>query len=626
MVKLSIITITLNDVGTIEQTINSILNQNYSNLEYILIDGGSTDGTLEILNKYKDKFKYFKSSPDKGVYDAMNKGIAQANGDFIGFINGGDFIYKDTLNHIGKTFSQQKTNLFFSVADIDYVDNDNNVVGSKICRPNDQIIKRRYFEMPANHLGMFIPLKAFKEFGLFDLRFKNRADFLYVLRLIEKGFKPLNLKKKIGGFRLGGISGGYLTFLENYKIIRTVGGNFLVALYSTILGVSKLFFQRNAPAVYKYIASLYYLLNADLKRKEVFLSTQKEIIHIIDSDIGGGAEKLVSLLQQNFEKNQRIITLKRLSEKNNLNPNYESLNIKFDGILSILLGAIGLIRLLFKIKNKSNLVLHSHLSKSLYVTFLSSILFGITHVHTEHNTFNKRRSKSYLYPIEYLIYNSLRHIICISEPTRFELFSYMSSIQIGNSSVIENGTKLYQYKTRDFTKKKYNILILGSLTFKKGIDLFIETLPLLIGKINQVKIIGSGPEKQKLFDLTKKLSLESIVKFIPFTDDPTTHIYESDIGIIPSRWEGFGLVALEMRSSGLPILISDTPGLYSIFSGYNGVYSFKSESKESLTNSFNLLFDSLANNKSDIENLNSDFEIYSENSFIKRYDNFYKDL
>ena len=90
MIKLSVVTITLNDVKTIEKTIKSVIDQNYSNLEYIVIDGGSTDGTLEILNKYKEKFTYFKSSPDKSIYDAMNKGIAQASGDFIGFINGGD--------------------------------------------------------------------------------------------------------------------------------------------------------------------------------------------------------------------------------------------------------------------------------------------------------------------------------------------------------------------------------------------------------------------------------------------------------------------------------------------------------------------------------------------------------
>ena len=90
MLKISIITVTFNNVKTIEQTIKSVLDPNYSNLEYIVIDGGSKDGALEILNKYKNKFNYFKSSPDEGVFDAMNKGISEATGDLIGFVNGDD--------------------------------------------------------------------------------------------------------------------------------------------------------------------------------------------------------------------------------------------------------------------------------------------------------------------------------------------------------------------------------------------------------------------------------------------------------------------------------------------------------------------------------------------------------
>jgi len=86
------------------------------------------------------------------------------------------------------------------------------------------------------------------------------------------------------------------------------------------------------------------------------------------------------------------------------------------------------------------------------------------------------------------------------------------------------------------------------------------------------------------------------------------------------------LVAVEMRSSGLPILISDTPGLYNIISDYNGVYSFKSESKESLKNSLSSLLDNLSNNKFDVKDLNSILEVYSKNSFIKKYDNFYENL
>ena len=624
--KISIVTVTLNNCETIEQTIKSVLDQNYHNLEYIVIDGGSTDGTLNILEKYKSKFKYFKSSPDDGVYDAMNKGISKASGDLIGFVNGGDFIYENVLENVSQAFSKQKKNFFFIVADIDYIDNSNNIVGSKICYSNDQIIKRKFIEMPTNHLGMFVPLKGFKEHGLFDVRFKNRADYLFVLKLIKEGYRPLNLETKIGAFRHGGQSGGYSTFLENYKIIRIVGGNFLIAIYSTVLGLTKLFFQKNFPNIYKYIKQRYNKLNKDVHKKKRFIESNIKITHIIDSDSRGGAEKLVSFIQQNSKNNQKVVTLKKLSKKNEFNSNYDSLNIKDESSWSVVWATFGIIKVLLKIKDRRNLVLHSHLSKSLYATFLPSILFRVNHIHTEHNTYNKRRSKFYLYPLEYLIYNSLNHIICISESTKFELLSYMPSIRSNKISVIENGTELYKHKDRDFKKKKLNILILGSLTFKKGIDLFIEILPSLSNRINQVKIIGSGVEEKNLVNLTKKLSLGSIIKFIPFTSDPSLHIYESDIGIIPSRWEGFGLVAVEMRSSGLPILISDTSGLYNIFSSYNGVYSFKSGSKESLKNSFNLLLDNLSNNKFKIKDLNEDFEVYSKKSFIKRYENFYTNL
>ena len=110
--KITIVTVTLNNFETIEQTIKSVLDQNYHNLEYIVIDGGSTDGTLNILEKYKSKFKYFKSSPDNGVYDAMNKGISKASGDLIGFVNGGDFIYENVLENVNQAFSKQKKKLF----------------------------------------------------------------------------------------------------------------------------------------------------------------------------------------------------------------------------------------------------------------------------------------------------------------------------------------------------------------------------------------------------------------------------------------------------------------------------------------------------------------------------------
>lgn len=623
MLKITIVTVTFNNCDTIEKTVTSVLDQNYLNLEYIVIDGGSTDGTLEILDKYKNKFKYFKSSTDKGIYDAMNKGIAEATGDLVGFVNGDDYLYEDVLNHVSDCFIEAKTKLLFSVGDIDYVDHNDNIVGSKICRSTKQILKRRYIEMPTNHLSMFVPIEAFKDNGFFDLRFSNRADYFFILKLIKNGYRPLHLRKKIGCFRLGGQSGSYSTFLENYKIIRIISGSIFISLYSTILSILKLFFRRNLPSIYNFIIKKYYEYNKDLKKREILSNENSKIIHVIDSDQGGGAEKLVSFLK-NLKITERVVILSKSNENINLNSKYFSLNIKTKSAFGVLLASWRLFWFLLKIKNRKKIILHSHLGKSLYSTFLPATLLRIKHIHTEHNTHNRRRSKWYMYFFEYSIYSSLLKIICISKATKESLTSYLPKVT-NKVSIIENGTNILKHQKRNF-KKKLDILILGSLTYKKGIDLFIEIIPYFLDRINSLKIIGSGSEKKKLVQLTKKLSLENKIKFIPFIEDPTSHIYSSEIGIVPSRWEGFGLVAIEMRSSGMPIVISDTPGLYNIFSSYDGVYAFKNESKESLKDSFTLLLDELSAEQFNIKDLSTEFEVYSKNSFLQRYENFYKNL
>ncbi len=94
---ITVVTVVLNAKDHIEQTVLSVINQTYSNIEYIIIDGGSTDGTLDIIRKYEDKITLWKSEPDKGIFDAMNKGIDLATGEWVNFMNAGDFFYTDDI-------------------------------------------------------------------------------------------------------------------------------------------------------------------------------------------------------------------------------------------------------------------------------------------------------------------------------------------------------------------------------------------------------------------------------------------------------------------------------------------------------------------------------------------------
>jgi glycosyltransferase involved in cell wall biosynthesis len=95
--KISIITVVYNNVATIEDAINSVLLQTYNNIEYIIIDGGSNDGTLDILNKYKNRLSKLISEPDKGIYDAMNKGLKIATGEVVGILNSDDLLNCSTI-------------------------------------------------------------------------------------------------------------------------------------------------------------------------------------------------------------------------------------------------------------------------------------------------------------------------------------------------------------------------------------------------------------------------------------------------------------------------------------------------------------------------------------------------
>ena len=127
--KVSIITVVFNGIRTIEQTIKSVLNQSYKNIEYIIIDGGSTDGTLDIIRKYENYLSYIISEPDHGIYDAMNKGIQKSTGDIVGIINSDDWYEVNTVSQVVERFESFAVDLVYG--DINFIGKNGEIIRSE---------------------------------------------------------------------------------------------------------------------------------------------------------------------------------------------------------------------------------------------------------------------------------------------------------------------------------------------------------------------------------------------------------------------------------------------------------------------------------------------------------------
>ncbi len=211
--KISIITVTYNSDKYLEQTILSVLNQTYKNVEYILIDGASEDNTIDIIKRYASKINIFISEKDNGIYDAMNKGLSVATGDIIGFLNSDDIYFDDNvLNRVVNAFSDELDCIYGNIA---YVKKNNtNIITSFY---NSKYFKTNYFQfgfMPA-HPSFYAKRTLYNKVGFFKLGYKISADFDYLLRclLIYKArYKFINMN--FVKMRSGGVS----TTLKN-KIV-----------------------------------------------------------------------------------------------------------------------------------------------------------------------------------------------------------------------------------------------------------------------------------------------------------------------------------------------------------------------------------------------------------------------
>ena len=213
--KISIITVCYNSAATIEKTFQSVASQNYSNVEYIVVDGGSKDATVSIIKEHTNLIAGWVSEPDKGLYDAMNKGIAMATGDIVGILNSDDTFFNEVVLEDVVNFHSANKNIDASVGNI-VQHNEGGKVVRKYSAKNWFPQKLKIGFMPA-HPAIFFKRELFELYGPYALDFKIGADY----ELITRFFLKENISWKYSGITttamlIGGVSS---SGFESYKLI-----------------------------------------------------------------------------------------------------------------------------------------------------------------------------------------------------------------------------------------------------------------------------------------------------------------------------------------------------------------------------------------------------------------------
>lgn len=228
--KCSLVTVAYNSSHTIVDTIKSILNQTYQNIEYIIVDGKSSDNTLEIIKSYEPMFKgrmKWISEPDKGLYDAMNKGIRMATGEIVGIINSDDFYHRnDVIEKIAKAFEDKTIQATY--ADVRFVHPSNLDKTVRYYSSRNFTPKRFRFGFMPPHPSFFTYKSNFDKYGYYKTDYKIAADYELLIRFLYKNklqykYLPLDIMK----MRTGGASTASIksNFVLNKEIVRACKEN-----------------------------------------------------------------------------------------------------------------------------------------------------------------------------------------------------------------------------------------------------------------------------------------------------------------------------------------------------------------------------------------------------------------
>jgi glycosyltransferase involved in cell wall biosynthesis len=206
---ISIVTVVFNGEAYLERTIKSVIEQSYDSVEYIVVDGGSSDGTIDIIKKYENQIDYWISESDKGIYDAMNKGIILSQGEIVGLINADDYYQDDVFSAIVSASLSLPADIIYG--DMHTLDGDKKTLSKAhgIGRKNKFFTKSIHWivvDMLFPHPSAFIKMNTYKKIGLYDTAYRIVGDYDFMLRAYVEKLKFHYIPRSLSVFFLGGIS------------------------------------------------------------------------------------------------------------------------------------------------------------------------------------------------------------------------------------------------------------------------------------------------------------------------------------------------------------------------------------------------------------------------------------
>jgi len=237
----SIITVVYNGEHLLEKTIGSVIDQSYDNIEYIIIDGGSTDGTMDVIKKFDDKIDYWVSEPDGGIYDAMNKGLSLCAGEIVGIINADDWYLPGALEASINALTESGKDYSYGAV--------KKVPSGIVVRPIHPLAKQTVYQgMMYPHVSAFIRREVYEAVGRFNTAYRIAADFDMALRIHLSGYEAVAVDNVLAEVLEGGVSGDTASKRE-YRMIAVAHGKPVLSAYvSYVKQILKYWVVRFLPA------------------------------------------------------------------------------------------------------------------------------------------------------------------------------------------------------------------------------------------------------------------------------------------------------------------------------------------------------------------------------------------